>query len=314
MPVTPTTLTIEDDDVAGVTITAIGMTVDGGELGELNVNIGATVTEGELNVNIDEGEALEYTIVLDSDPGPGETVEVIFAFRNRNSRGGSVNFSGFGGVFRNVFTSTGTEPDAVRWDTPRKVTARTRHDNDAVDGTAYLDHTVTGYAGVTDADVVNIKVNIIDDETPGLTITPNPLTVLEGGTDPYQYAVRFQHQLVAPATVTPVVGASESAEITVSPASLNFTQANGNTNQTFTVTVEDDTDASDATLIVGHTITGYPEFTDPTRAELTVMVVDDEESPTDVLLEIVPSTAVVAETDADAEENDYAEGVVGSCG
>ena len=154
---------------------------------------------------------------------------------------------------------------------------------------------------MTDADVVNIKVNIIDDGTPGLIITPNPLTVFEGETDPYQYTVRFLHQLVAPATVTPVVGASESAEITVSPASLTFTQANGNTNQTFTVTVEDDTDASDATLIVGHTITGYPEFTDPTRAELTVMVVDDEESPTGVLLEIVPSTAVVAETDADAE-------------
>ena len=279
VPVTPTMLKIESDDVAGVTIT-----VTKGEI--------VKEVEGEVEVNVDEGDALEYTIVLDSDPGPGVTVEVIHA-----SGAGTRSFTQFGGVFRNFFTSTG----ANSWDRPRVVSGRTPRDSDAVDDTVFQVHTVTGYAGVTDADVVNIKVNIIDDGTPGLRITPNPLTVFEGGTDPYQYTVSFRHVLVAPATVTPVVGASESAGIMVSPAFLNFTQANGNTNQTFTVTVADDSDASDATLIVGHTITGYPEFTDPTRAELTVNVVDDEESPTGVLLEIVPSTAVVAETDADAE-------------
>ena len=277
--ITPTTLTIEDDDVAGVTIA-----VTNGDI--------VNEVEGEIEVNVDEGDALEYTIVLDSDPGPGGTVRV-----THDQRTGTRSFIAFGGVFVNTFTSSGVN----RWSRPRVVSARTPRDSDAVDDTVFQDHTVSGYAGVMDADVVNIKVNIIDDGTPGLIITPNPLTVFEGGTDPYQYTVRFQHQLVADATVKPVVGASESAGITVSPASLTFTPANGNTNQTFTVTVADDADASDATLIVGHTITGYPEFTDPTRAELTVMVVDDEESPTNVLLELVTPTAVVAETDADAE-------------
>ena len=277
--ITPTTLTIEDDDVAGVTIA-----VTNGDI--------VNEVEGEIEVNVDEGDALEYTIVLDSDPGPGGTVRV-----THDQRTGTRSFIAFGGVFVNTFTSSGVN----RWSRPRVVSARTPRDSDAVDDTVFQDHTVSGYAGVMDADVVNIKVNIIDDGTPGLIITPDPLTVFEGGTDTYQYTVRFQHQLVADATVKPVVGASESAGITVSPASLTFTPANGNTNQTFTVTVADDADASDATLIVGHTITGYPEFTDPTRAELTVMVVDDEESPTNVLLELVTPTAVVAETDADAE-------------
>ena len=68
VPVTPTTLTIEDDDVAGVTIT-----VTNGEI--------VNEVEGEVEVNVDEGDALAYTIVLDSDPGPGATVEVIHAQR-----------------------------------------------------------------------------------------------------------------------------------------------------------------------------------------------------------------------------------------
>ena len=58
--------------------------------------------------------ALEYTIVLDSDPGPGGTVRV-----THDQRTGTRSFTAFGGVFVNTFTSSGVN----RWSRPRVVSA-----------------------------------------------------------------------------------------------------------------------------------------------------------------------------------------------
>ena len=136
----------------------------------------------------------------------------------------------------------------------------------------------TGYTlGSTTVHTLTITDN--DDPppsgTPGLVISRNTLSVLEGGTG--SYTVKLQ---TAPTGTVRVAIASDNTDVTVRPSSLTF-NANGsnlwNTAQTVTVSAAQDNDDVNDSATLTHTASGrvYGSLT----ATLEVTVIDNETRP-----------------------------------
>ena len=135
-------VTINDDDIAGVSITPTTT---------------LTVTEG--------GEPETYTVVLDSDPGGDVTVAITM---------------GTSTTAPITVESTPALPltfTSENWDTPQSVTVTATEDVDQLGGLRTLMHTVTGYGDVATAESVTVEV--LDNDIPGVTLSETTLTVTE---------------------------------------------------------------------------------------------------------------------------------------
>ena len=221
-----------DNDVAGVTVTPTALTVA-------------------------EGETGTYTVVLDADPDPGRdglTVTVTPASNNADVTFAPENLT---------FTS-------ANWNVPRTVTVSAAQDDDAVDESATLTHAVSGYRDVTTA--ADVAVNVIDGgEVAGVTVTPTVLSVAEGETGTYTVVLDADPDPGREGLTVTVTPASNNADVTFAPASLNFTSANWNVPQTVTVSAAQDDDALDDSATLSHAISGFGAVT--TADDVTVTVI-----------------------------------------
>ena len=123
------------------------------------------------------------------------------------------------------------------------------------------------------AATVRIKV---DPEVAGAGATISPgtsLTVNEGSTADYTIALTQPPQ-GGTVTVTPAV--SGSSDVTISPASREFTSQNYASAQSFTVTAGSDGDAVDDAAVISHAATGGG-YDGAAIDDVTVTVDDDEE-------------------------------------
>ncbi len=108
----------------------------------------------------------------------------------------------------------------------------------------------------------------------GVTISPGTsLTVNEGSTADYRIALTQPPQ-GGNVTVTPAV--SGSSDVTISPASREFTSQNYATAQSFTVTAGSDGDSVDDVATISHTATGGG-YDGVAIGDISVTVDDDEE-------------------------------------
>ena len=119
--ITSATLTITDNDTAGVTIDPTTL----------------TVTE--------EGPAVTYTVVLDSDPDG----TVVVAIDSGSSTTAPITVS-----------PTSLSFDSDTWAASQTVTVVATEDDDAVGGTRTLVHAVSNYPGVTSADAADVTVTV----------------------------------------------------------------------------------------------------------------------------------------------------------
>ena len=247
-----TTVTIDDNDIRGV-----------------------TVSETELDVA--EGGNESYTVVLESEPTGNVTVTI----------------SGHAGTDLTLDDDTLTFTSSD-WDTAQTVTVTAGEDNDAVNDTATLSHTVAGadYAGES---VASVSVDVLDNDSAsaGIILTVNPDTVAE---DAGQTAVTLTATLdgathTEPVTVTAsVVGDSASAADFTAVGNVTVTIAAGDAegSATFQLTpVNDAMDEPDETLDVNGIATGF----NVTGA--TVTLTDDDAAPVLTL----PATLTVTEAD-----------------
>ncbi len=156
-----------------------------------------------------------------------------------------------------------------------------------------------------------LKVEIIDNDTRGVTISPDTLS-LDEADDPESaddkenigiYTVALDSQ-PASGTVEVAVESGDKTAATVSPASLTFTTTTWNVPQTVTVTAVDD--ATDNTgdkrsVDITHKITTTGEgndYTAVTADPVKVTVTDDDAAPTGIALSVNPTS--VAENAATA--------------
>ena len=259
---TVTVMAAEDDDAvldAAVTLTheVSGGGYDGVTAADVEVTIiendiaGVTVAPEALEVP--EGSSEIYTVVLDTEPtGPvtvtvgGATVEVTVA-------PASLTFT------------------TLDWSTAQTVTVSAAEDADAVvDAAVTLTHTVSGgdYDGVSAADV---EVTVLENDFVGLTVAPEVLEVLEGGSE--TYAVVLDAEPTGPVKVT-VGGAA--GDVMVAPEELTFTTLNWSARQTVTVSAAEDEDSIvDAPVTLTHMASGGG-YDGVTAAEVEVTILEND--------------------------------------
>ena len=257
---TPQTVTVRaaedadaDDDTAAVTHTVSGY---GTVLTAPEVSVTVTdndtpgVTVSPTSLTIDEGSSGTYTVVLDTLPSGDVTVAI-----------GSDNTD----VTANPASLTFSTTD---WATPQTVTVRAAEDADADDDTAAVTHTVSGYGTVSTAP--EVSVNVTDNDTRGVTVSPASLTIAEGGTDTYTVALDTQ-----PTGDVMVTISSNNPDVTAEPAALTFTTTDWNVQKTVTVTAGQDADAVDDAATLTHNPSGA-DYNSVSNADLAVTVTDDE--------------------------------------
>ena len=264
---TPQTVAVtaaQDDDAVTddpVTITHI---VSGGDYEDVTaLGVKVTITEDDTAgvtistdaLEVSEGSSQSYTVVLGTEPAAD--VMVVVAVPEDVE------------VAVSPLTLTFA---ADNWNTPQTVAVTAAQDDDAIDDDPVtLTHAVSGgdYEGVTAADV---EVSIIEDDTPGVTVSETALTIPEGDSQSYMVVLDTEPA----ADVMVVVAVPEDAEVAVDETTRTFTAANWNTPQTVAVTAAHDDDAiDDDPVTLTHTVSGG-DYEGVSASEVTVTITEDD--------------------------------------
>ena len=195
-----------------------------------------------------EGETATYTLVLDTLPaGP----VIITPTRSGDSGGVSVSLASV------TFT-------AANWNTAQVVSVTAMDDDNTASETVTISHSISGYGAVTSGDAV--VVTVTDDDTPGVSVQRPVVSTDEG--EMAAYTMRLVTQPAGPVTISPTSG--DSGAVSLTPARLTFTVANWNTPRTVSVTGVQDDDASNETVTVSHSVSGYGAITTAPAVMVTV--------------------------------------------
>ncbi|WP_419553084.1 Calx-beta domain-containing protein [Candidatus Poriferisodalis sp.] len=261
------TVTVTENDAAGVLIAPATL----------------TVTEGDM-------AGANYTVVLTSQPAGDVTVTV------SGDSGTDVAVSG------DTLTSGVLTFTTANWATAQtiKVTAAADDDADA-DADVTLAHAIasdddTAYGALADQ---TVTVTITEKDAAGVLIAPATLTVTEGDPTGANYTVVLTSQPAGDVTVT--VSGDSGTDVAVSGDTLTsgvltFTTANWATAQTIKVTAAADDDAdADADVALAHAIASDDDTVYDALADQTVTVTITENDAAAVL--IAPATLTVTEGD-----------------
>ncbi len=245
----------DDEGYDGIDPADVAVTNDDDETPGITVS----AISGDVN---EDGASAELTIVLDSEP----THDVTINLTSDDTSEGTV------GPVQLVFT-------ALNWNAPQSVTVTGV--NDDLDDGAQVFHVVTAaavsddtlYNGINAADV---SVNNVDNDTAGITVSAISGNTTEGGA-----SATFTVVLNSRPTDNVVIGLSSSntAEGTVSPASLTFTVDNWNSQRTVTVTGVNDgsTDGDQTyTIVTAAAVSTDPAYSGLNASDVTVTNIDNE--------------------------------------
>ena len=236
-----TTVSITDDDTAGVTIEPTLLTVT-------------------------EGSTSTYSVVLDSEPTATTTIEI-------NGHSDSDIMLVGSSLTNGVLTFT---PE--NWNTPQSITVSVGEDDDAVsDPDVILSHAVSS-AGDMDYDAlasVSVSVTIVENDMAGVTVEPILLTVTEGSTSTYSVVLDSEPT----ATTTIEINGHLRTDVTLSTTTLVFTSDSWRQSRAVTVTAAEDLDAvADPAVVLDHVVTGTGEYATTTADSVTVTILENDVS------------------------------------
>jgi hypothetical protein len=214
LPVDPVTTNIADNDIAGVVLDPARLA--------LSEVVTATNHIDTYTVHLTSRPTSQVTVTLTPDAQVGVSPTTL------------------------VFTP-------LNWATTQTITA-TAVDDFVAEASPHTG-TVRYTFASTDANynglaVPPTQINITDNDTAGVAVTPPPASVVEGGAA--TYTVILQSEPTAPVTITPA--GAPAGRVTFNPPSLTFTAADWRTPQTVTATAVDNfVDAADVNVTVSHT-------------------------------------------------------------
>ena len=167
----PATITILDDDIAGVTVSPTSLTVA-------------------------EGESESWTLVLDTQPAAAVTITVA------RQAGGDASLTA---------APTSLTFTSASWRTPQPVTVTANEDPDSANGAATFVHTAISadpfYAGIA---MGTVEVTEADNDPPGVTVSPTSLTVAEGESESWTLVLDTQPAVAVTITVARQAGGDAS--------------------------------------------------------------------------------------------------------
>ena len=263
------TVSSTDADYNGITVPEVDVTATDDE------TAGVSILPEELTIA--EGGSDSYRVFLTSQPAHDVTVTISYS--------GDQDVS----IDDQELTFTGSD-----WETAQAVTVSADQDEDARDDTATLSHSVAS----TDGDyngigVSEVEVTATDDETAGVSILPEELTIAEGGSDTYQVVLTSQPTHEVTVTITH----SGDGDIGMDHQELTFTDSDWETAQTVTVSAAQDDDARDDTATLSHTVSSTDaDYNGITVPEVDVTATDDETAGVSIL----PEELTIAEGGSDS--------------
>ena len=245
------TVTITDDDAAGVTIDPTTL----------------TVTEGDV-----AGES--YTVRLDSQPS-GDVVVAI-----SGHAGTDLTLSGE--TLSADYKLTFTVDD---WSEAQRVTVKAAEDSDATgDADVVLEHDISSaadavYAGLADR---NVTVSITEKDAAGVAIDPTTLTVTEGDAVGESYTVRLDSQPSGDVVVA--ISGHAGTDLTLSGDTLSadykltFTFDDWSAAQRVTVKAEEDDDATGDAETLSHAVSvgSAAEYIGVAISDVAVTITDND--------------------------------------
>ena len=260
-----------DGDYTGIAVPDVAVAVTDDETARVSI-LPAKLT-------IAEGGSDSYQVVLTSQPAHEVTVTIT------HSGDGDI------GIDDQVLTFTGSD-----WETPQAVTVSAAQDDDARDDTATLSHVVASadgdYNGIT---VSEVAVAVTDDETAGVSIRPEELTIAEGASDSYEVVLTSQPSHEVTVTITH----SGDGDIGIGDQELTFTDSDWETPQAVTVSAAQDDDARDDTATLSHVVASADgDYNGIGVSEVAVAVTDDETA----RVSILPEELTIAEGGSDSYE------------
>ena len=142
-------------------------------------------------------------------------------------------------------------------------------------------------------DSTPLSMNLTDDDSAGVSITPTELTIAEGGSDSYQVVLTSQ-----PAhDVTITITHGGDPDIGIANRELTFTDSDWETAQTVTVTAAQDEDARDDAATLGHSVASTDgDYNGISVSQVEVTVTDDEMAG----VSIAPAELTIAEGGSDS--------------
>ena len=267
---TVTVTAAEDDDGVTDAVATLTHTISGGGYASTTVpDVEVSITENDTaglviskdNLTVGEGDAAgsSYTVALATEPSGSVSVSIA---------GHSGTDLSLSGPTLSSDTLTFTVND---WATAQTVTVKAGQDDDAVNDAATLTHTASGgdYANVTR----DLPVTVTENDTAGLVISKDNLTVGEGDAAGTSYTVALATQPTSSVSVS-ITGHS-GTDLSLDETTLTFTTETWNTAQTVTVTAaEDDDGVTDAVATLTHTASGG-DYANVTR-DLPVSVTEND--------------------------------------
>ena len=233
------TVSASEDDDASPDKAMLAHKASGGEYGSVSGTVAVNVIENDapalnisaLTLTIDEGRSATYTVWLATEP----SAEVSVAIESDNPEVTLDNQALTFGV--------------GDWNQPQRIVVSAEEDDDALPDKALLAHKASGgeYESVTGT----VAVKVIENDTPGLRVTPPAITVVEGEQGTYRVALETEPM----SAVTVTIGSS-NPDVKPAPASLEFETDNWRIEQQVTVSAARDSDVHDATATLTHTASG----------------------------------------------------------
>ncbi len=221
------------------------------------------------SLSVQEGEAGSYTLNLATRPTGAVTVEV----------------TGHGETDLMLGTTTFMF-DRDTWDIPQTVTFTAGADDDAVNDTVSLAHTVSGadYAGLVTDDVT---VTVEDTDTVGVIVSDTTMDITEGEED--EYSVKLRSAPTSDVTIR--VTREAGSQVLLRKRSLTFTKETWNVDQAVPVEARSDEDSKNHEESIRHSVRGG-EY-DRVRADNVLVTITDDDIP--VAVSFASSTYTVAE-------------------
>ncbi|MBF2753940.1 MAG: hypothetical protein ISN29_01590, partial [Gammaproteobacteria bacterium AqS3] len=234
-------LTVDDDDVPGLSVTPGSLEITEGESSSFSVKL---TTEPSSNVVVTIAPAVNTDIEFDTDAGaPGNQGVLHFSPQN--------------------------------WSTARMVRVTALQDVDSQNETETLRLSSSGGLGYSNRRA-SVEVAVEDDDQPALELSRNGIEISEALTlDEGEGAVIGVRLLSRPSSSVQVtLTSADAGAVAVSPASLSFTQGDWGSAQNVTVTGAQDGDSVDERVQVGLSAAGGDY--EGISAGLQVIVEDDE--------------------------------------
>ena len=266
----PQTVTVEadhDDDIADDEVVlrhrgqSSGSDYNGRQGDSLEVTVDdddvADATVSTDTLSVPEGGSNTYTVVLDFQPTATVTVDLTADPANPDLR---INPSRF------TFTRS-------NWSNARTIRVSASEDQDSsTDPAVAIEHEFSngGYDSVT---VPNVTVTIVENDTPGVTVSPTALQIPEDETR--SYTLKLNNPPSANVTVAVNIS-SGSGNVTRDPPSVAFTPNDWSNPKRVEVTAVKDADSTVDTATLSHSVSGASEYSGISVDDVSVTVVETD--------------------------------------